>query len=734
MSSISLPTPTLEDNAWMSKYANVRYNMAIFEDAAKDFPNLISNLGVKITPANPDKDYYFESHFSDWALLFETSFTEISCKLMDCPSFKTHGETCNFETDYSSKQSFAFRSGDSTILTCHPWCFARQLNTKIKTQTRNDDERVDLMHTIWDKGKNQCLYMEDAGYNWIVDPYVRSDKKFTNRLNTFPTGAEVFVKNNDDGEIIYAAKHNTYYCDEFFRILNDEGNCKPTLSDKILSFTSIGTSLVQLTKQACNPDAGTRKTLDLKPDYSKFEKWQYEFEAWKLKIEQTSPNFIIKRNSVLTDFGFTDKLLTKEQRGRWYWHSFENSIIEQFILYKDLDSVTNSSYLDSLVSPYKTFFKYDVGRATIAEPSDLWIVVFSLLEFSISQNFKDFLWSVGVGFTEEILRRLITETLLKTIPKLITKALTKVFQTASRRIVTLAMTKLLISIAGNFALKISLRMSIMLAKLSSGILTVLAILDFIVFAFDLAFMFIDPLGFANEFDSKMYEQISAAQINALRQSVGPIDSSIDDNVVGLNLTPAFVMRVLLNYDNIEQSAEQDEETEVETKEDTRPRYYSDSSLFLLSCMNEYLLNRETNSYGQLFNWDLDILLWGESSNFPLKDIEPLSTLYSQLLSPNIEKENEGRLKNKLSFTQLASFSIFLLLASLVITIGFNGIVAKIAAILLQIAFIFFLLLLFISIVGKFENVNIDSVNKVAMTKFSLNLEDLPLYLLQLLRG
>lgn len=298
------------DKMDMNTYIDYRLKIAYVHEAFKLYPQIFSHGTYEIHAADPEKDYLFEAPFADQAIISKFMPKEEFCNMIKCRSHHPK-KKCD------STGGKLWRSGSETVLSCQPSCFFKNLKTR-------KDDQVDSLFVNWNETLNKCLYENVGLVNYLQDPQTRSDKKWTSRVNTLPTGFEVKYK-IDGNEVLVDPQFNQYYCDQFYHLLSDDKRkCEPHWWQDVLNYTFLGTTIPQLIAMTCDNNwQVSPKDLGLKPDQTKFPIRFVDPEKWKANIDSSYKD--LPPDVVLSDLNIS---LGRFEREKLYFHSHEGVLMK----------------------------------------------------------------------------------------------------------------------------------------------------------------------------------------------------------------------------------------------------------------------------------------------------------------------------------------------------------------------------------------------------------------------
>lgn len=661
---------TDKDMTWMSAYATQRMELHTMNRAHDKYPQIFSHAVYKVRPASPTEDYFFEKRFENAALIFTSEWTKKMQQSIYCNS---RGEKISATPN---TQPFAYRSGAGTWTASNPACFFRK-------DIERKDNNPDVPFTTWTPD-GECILDSQANFSFFTVTDVRSDKNYTMRLNTISTGADAYLKKNR-GFWSFSAEQNEFYCNEFFKKFDKEGKyCYDPWWKKVLSYTLFGTQLVLMIQAACDKNTNKKtysEDLGLFPELDGIPREIFDVEFWENNINTN--NRIPAPDILLSDLGFTNEMRTLAKRGQFIWISTENGLVEEFLLFKQPFNqwVKTSDQLSDLA--YMTEKYYQDNATFYSKKNTLKMSQEEVLEW-INEHFKefgsnimhvltmlidpDFLLELGVSIGASVIESAILDKIKqfirKKLPILLNKGINKVFAKASARMFQQVMKKTMARIVTAAMVKLAGKLALALVMCSSGILTVVGIIELISLCLDLLTLFgWDPLGFNNEFSSALYDELFQAEIS--RRVSG------DGDKINPSIFASFILNI--NDENDEKGEEngtqqQFQSTRIFTREPTknwfsidatsinfnsavplRPTVYPDIESFCLFLYGQYLTFRTGNSYGQRFDWDEDTINF---NNTITEKILSTVDIFDVILRKADEPKYVAPLQDRMSLTVL----------------------------------------------------------------------------------
>ncbi|CAG9771728.1 unnamed protein product [Ceutorhynchus assimilis] len=598
--------PQNADYLDMSTYATQRQKLFMAEKMANKYPEIFSWCDIVIRPAISPQDYVYEKKFADWAIWVDWTWTKTGCTKISCnPSGQ--------KFDCTVKDApFAFRSGDTTWTACEPACFFR--NDIPSTSTG-----VHSLQTQYHNGK--CYWVSSAIHAWMTNP----------TGSTYRLVADTYNIPTIKGRI------NKYYCDAYFQELKGD-DCEEPWWSEVLGYTFLGQSLIKFIDQAASPNAGTRDQVSLEPDLKSLPAYMLDKHVWKRHINDSFK--MIKPDVLLSDLGFTPAMLSQEKRGHFLFHN-SSGIVERFLFYDSVEYTTNRSssrteYL-RLLEPIGEIAKTNHRRRrsvreTRATKQNLssffdWDSIgdrFSRIASVIMQMLvqKDFYVQVGVDYSWHLLSQKLGPEFKEILSKVFSN-MSQVLASNSARIIDTIASHEMGHIASYLIVKSTTKFTLMLTRMAAVSSTVIGVVADIALFLDLAVMLgWDPLGLKNQIDSQILE-ILREQAIVTRYKTGDPNCEID---------PSFFSKFVLNenfndnttttpmpepksqfsyahsrYKSSTTSGSDTIARRTDSGSIKRPRLYHTQTLFQISCLSEYLNARTSNSIGQRYDWDRDIV-------------------------------------------------------------------------------------------------------------------------------
>lgn len=651
----------------------------------KYYPNIMSHAVYEIWAADPEHDYYFDDSFQDSAIMVTSRETKTFCEMIRCNS-RTIGEDCTPQS-----MPHAFRSGNNTLSACEPACYMHSRDVTgegpLRKTPRKEGTGVDSLLTFWhDDGK--CVVETQGLHAYITDAQTRSDKKWTSRLNTLPTGMDFSFGRKEYSAGItdygFTVNMNKWYCQEFYKELVDNRECENSLMWKLLGYTFIGDSLPRIARMACDNNWHVKpRDIGLEPDTTNIPSQLLDAEKWKQNIDETFT--MVDPSVLLSDLGL-GPFSARFQRRSMYWHSREGLMpifrLDNYIFYSDFIKPHIRSKHDARVLQRKPLVSAQnimtVSAPTVqkcdlfgcVDPADAATATATKRMFSRNVSAKSqrkiaadaFSGTMEVGkillyifaitngdeldalglFYGIFIEDSIIETLRmfsqKVIQRVLSGSLQKVMVETSERIMMALLKQVICRNMCVLVSKLVAQLALIMAEISSVVLSVIAVINLIGMMIDFAVLGgWDPGNFMNELTSDVF--------NGLVDGVAYAKRAKGNGKNTFTITPDYyAMYVMSNY--IEDAERGDDESSssseevIETRDVhakralargeavDRPPYYDLQEAHVIGLAAHYLSHRKTNSYGQEFNWETDTV---SSEDFSTAGISA-STIYEATLT------------------------------------------------------------------------------------------------------
>lgn len=406
-------TPT--DMQHCGRYAGERQKLQELAILANRYPQIASYLNVKITYADPEKDYRFNpTTFYDRAIIVDVTWHESgrACKNLNCYSSYPLGGGCTADDPVR-----VFPSGlNSDAVACQPACFMRKRIREIERRNPNlrivsdadpklcvecSMEGISVPFTAkrrltgeWLNAQTNQLYEQafKGDYNnpstdsvplawstadgcvlddinmlrFILEPFHRDPSHAVCRLTNFNLGDDL-VRNAQTG--LSVGTHPPTYCRAFNKNWNPESlTCDETWWSRVLGYTFFGNALVRLASMmdagghGCDkwftPNAARysdERARETEPGAGELtDPASYSYEGWRSDVDTTW--VLPPYNILLSDLGIDPRVTGN----LIYWQCREG-LVARFQLLRTVRQATASGQV--IGSPWSEQ-NTDYGRAT----------------------------------------------------------------------------------------------------------------------------------------------------------------------------------------------------------------------------------------------------------------------------------------------------------------------------------------------------------------------------------
>lgn len=218
--NVAAPTDVDLQNARLAAFE--RQKIVYYNYFCERFPHIFKgNTYLRIrfnrTDPNTEKDPFTKIKV-DWCS------TESFCRKVHCQKRLPYDKDCEKE-DIPQ----LIKSGNSTLVACQAGCF----------EPFHEKSEMKGPFTFYSKRQKICLLQVDIFHQMAIDPYLRTTKHPTPRIDTIGTGFDVMKDidepyMDDQGNETYKYKINKYYCDDF-QMLFDGTKCIESIGELISS-------------------------------------------------------------------------------------------------------------------------------------------------------------------------------------------------------------------------------------------------------------------------------------------------------------------------------------------------------------------------------------------------------------------------------------------------------------------------------------------------------------------
>lgn len=469
------------DVANATLYANHRIRLLLINRLHTKYPHLISHCRYEIRAADPVRDYFFPTSFTNRAIVTSAFITQTLCEKLSGNFAGPLGE-CK-----STDQPYNYWVGDDLRFetACTPACF-----NLLNDLTFDDDgnELVQMPRLTWNN--NQCIFVSAAAI-WSESPLFRSNEMFETRVNDLPLGFN--FRHNPLSVSGYGYQFNETYCKAFFDSWNGT-ECVTPWYRRILNVV-IGESIVKLVQAGVTAIVNNGNTIPapnmppLPPVDPKFR-----VENWLKDIDET---FVIPDpNADASDL----INVTSQSDVNGFYYRMRSKLAEMTIPVPTDDTFDEDGIFSPEFAALTADAVADLLHGIFTDPWFLYSIGVDILVDGLLE---------AVKFAARRVMQQATPTMIRLLGTLTSPMYTRVFSIAFRTTVT----KMVITVS----LRTATRFLIVLARIAVLASSVIGIILIIISVFDIILSIWDPLGFGQKYPPTFLNDMMRQSDTALRR-------------------------------------------------------------------------------------------------------------------------------------------------------------------------------------------------------------------------
>lgn len=475
--------PTETDRSNAMKYAEQRGKLMKLKKLYEKFPHIASHIKWGVNKADLHNDYYYPTTFEKRAIVVDIELTEAVFNQVNCYPWRKEGPC----TQTSEPEYIRIGDVDDFKVACAPACF----NLKETIEYSEDGNQIPQFPNLeYVDGK---LKMASSTSLWMEIPLVRSEDRFTEKINNFREG---FTKVPDPTKLYgFRYRYTDHYCQMFGAELSGE-ECKEPWYVMFLDAIIGKSFLFTVTEALSSTIAHTSPFTPHDKDPPEIDKEYYSVKNWRKRIDQTFkiPDVEIEApNERLTTSSNCINKSTKELLRKVLYAGRKDN--------KDID-VNTRRFIDELTcAPTPMKIKPMTYAEIVALLAALGIGIESgnLAEFIFNYLKDPKFW---IGFSDTVLFRVLTfatEKLGTYFAKLAADTAVRIGEKLAVRMVENTMMVVLRRTMTSMMFTLGSRFMVTAGKILAQIESVVGFVLILTTILDFVLSFWDPYGFGNQF-------------------------------------------------------------------------------------------------------------------------------------------------------------------------------------------------------------------------------------------
>lgn len=548
--------PTEVDVTNSGKFSDANTRIRLIRRIYEKAPHIVSHLKWEIRKAT-HKDYYMPAAIEHACMVVDIFIEEDLCEILSCNASKEK-RPC----DPDDPASYYHIGDDGYGIQCQPSCFH---SAAVAEFDKNDKKKrvPDTYFLNWNElgGKNgECRIVDTQTINWQEKPYYRSEVHYQYRINDMPTGYSLQPATDPMGS--GRSYHpNDAFCAYFNRIMEEDESCSLEWWEKGLDAV-VGMSLINTVKSGFNV-ASTRQPF--KDPKIKPSGWlpdtipeKFTLNGWKKNINKdfklpqlidTSPCLASGKKVNATDRYHPDdrenEIIIKRLVAEIGNEDLSNFMRNQFGRKLDTSPTRiyglnkNGQIVGPMEKPYDPLKDFKSMKKN-DEPKDIhWTekmadIIGGLVKMVTESKFWiDMAVTKGSAMMTKYLKKFAIKMIDKIAVRL-SDGLLRLIGSVGQRVLLVGIKGLIARLMTHLAFSIVSKVAVILAKMLASAASVIGLVLWGMFIFDLLFTIWDPYGYNNMFPPEMPKEMMENGELALRSEMQVISPTYQfDHLVDL---------------------------------------------------------------------------------------------------------------------------------------------------------------------------------------------------------